>query len=493
MSLLAKFKGGSSLTARLLRGGVWMGAANAGEQGLRFVRNMILARVLAPEAFGLMAIVLSVSSLFQVLTGMCIKESVIQNPRGAEKTFLNGVWCLAMGRALLLCLVAFVAAPWIGQFYEEADLSLLIRVAFLNVLFQGALSPGAYVAIKQMQYLRWILVQHGGGVVGVLTTIVLAFWIQGVWALVIGYVTESAARCLISYVVCPFRPSFDFHREDLQSLYRFARSMFGMPILMLIFTEGSTFVVGKLCNKQQLGLFALCYTLARVPGMFSGMLADLFLPSFTQMQKDPARLNQNLLKVTSVFTLIALPMLAFTYFFGDQILSLVYGPAYAAGGVLLFLLLANEILYTCNVPIATLYVALGHPAALRQFSLLRALLFLGIIYPLVSGFGLLGAAIAPLTAMIIAYGFQLNKLRTFTGLSVGRYLGVFGVGLLFSLPILLWIPAAKIFFQDNAPWLLLTLSLAGSLILYGLIGSVLWRFGSLRTWFWPFLQRRPAT
>src|SRR4051812_38749859 len=170
-----KYLKGNSGTARIFRGGAWLGVGSVGEYGLRFARNMILARILAKEAFGLMAIVLSVCSLFQVLTGLWIKESVVQNPRGAEKTFLNGIWFLAIGLAAVLMVAAYFLAPWIAQFYEAESLVDLIRVAFLSVLFLGAMSPRAYVAIKQMEYRKWVIVQQGGGILGVATTIVLAF------------------------------------------------------------------------------------------------------------------------------------------------------------------------------------------------------------------------------------------------------------------------------------------------------------------------------
>src|SRR2546422_4572960 len=103
----------------------------------------------SPEAFGVMAIVLTCCSLAQVLTGLGVKEAVIQSPHATEKTYLNGVWYLSMARSLLIYVVAFVAAPWIEAFYREPGLSALLRLAFAAFLAQGAVSPRAYGAIKQ--------------------------------------------------------------------------------------------------------------------------------------------------------------------------------------------------------------------------------------------------------------------------------------------------------------------------------------------------------
>jgi O-antigen/teichoic acid export membrane protein len=101
---------------------------------------MLLARLLAPEAFGLMAIIISVNAAFETVTQLSIKEAIIQNPKGHEKTFLNGAWWLSASRAAGLYIVAFVFAPFISDFYNNSELTILVRVGFLTVLFNGLMS-----------------------------------------------------------------------------------------------------------------------------------------------------------------------------------------------------------------------------------------------------------------------------------------------------------------------------------------------------------------
>src|SRR4030042_3650986 len=97
------------------------------ERGLRFVRYVILTRILAPDQFGLMAIVMVAASAFDALTEVGIKQSVIQNKRGADPEYLNVAWWFQAVRGLGLFSVAFLAAPWISSFYERPELSRLLR------------------------------------------------------------------------------------------------------------------------------------------------------------------------------------------------------------------------------------------------------------------------------------------------------------------------------------------------------------------------------
>src|SRR5208282_2798151 len=88
-----------ALRAKAMRGGVWLGGGSIAEQASRFARNMILTRLLAPSAFGAMAIVMSSSAIVGALTEVGVKQAVIQNPRGGEKSYLNAGWWMGFGRA----------------------------------------------------------------------------------------------------------------------------------------------------------------------------------------------------------------------------------------------------------------------------------------------------------------------------------------------------------------------------------------------------------
>src|SRR5580700_10376507 len=126
---------GDGLRAKVVRGGTWLGGGSAAEQAARFVRNMILTRILAPNAFGAMAIVMSCSSIVGTLTDVGQRAAVIQNPRGREKAYLNAGWWMGMGRAVGMYAVIFIAAPFVGRFYGNVELSPLLRVALITILF----------------------------------------------------------------------------------------------------------------------------------------------------------------------------------------------------------------------------------------------------------------------------------------------------------------------------------------------------------------------
>ena len=246
--LISTIKGlinGVSLKARVVRGSLWLGLGGSFEYGLRFLRNIILARLLTPEAFGVMAIILAVNAALESFTQLGVKEAIIQSPTGQDETYLNSAWWLSFIRSILLFSVAAMSVPVIITFYDVTQFKELFQVSFLSLLFNGALSVRAYSEQKKVAFKKWVIISSGGGAIGVLTAIVLTFWIQSVWALVIGFVFEAAARCFLSFLICPFLPRLQFRSEHTRALLKFSRGMFGLPLLFFVFTQADTVVIGK--------------------------------------------------------------------------------------------------------------------------------------------------------------------------------------------------------------------------------------------------------
>src|SRR5580700_4156544 len=103
--------GGDTLKAKVFRGGAWLGAGSVAEQATRFGRNMILTRLLAPQAFGEMAIVLSAVSVIHTIMDIGVREALIQNPRGSGDEYVGAAWWMAFGRSASFWAILTVIAP----------------------------------------------------------------------------------------------------------------------------------------------------------------------------------------------------------------------------------------------------------------------------------------------------------------------------------------------------------------------------------------------
>jgi len=446
---------GSSLKAKGIRSMMVLGIGTAAERGLKFVRYMILARILAPDQFGLMAIVMVAAAMFEAFTEVGVKQSVIQNKRGAEADYLNVAWWFQVVRGVALFVVAFLTAPWISAFYGKPELLKLLQVAFLAILFRGLVSPRAYVLEKKYKFDKVVLLIQGSGVCGSIVAVVLAFLLRSVWALVIGFVAEFAIMCLLSYLFVPIRPTFKINREDLAELFRFARGMFGLPILTIIALRTDVLVLGKVVGDDDLGMYFLAAALVQLPVFLFGRIVNpVLLPAFSEKQDDKDSLCRVILQATKGAATFGIPLAVFMASCAGGILLLAYGPEYVAVTTPLAVLSLLVLAQTQGPIFASAYLATGQPHLHRRFTALRVAIIVGLMYPAIVHFGLLGAAVVVVLGYFVALVMQVFWCRRIVDLKVGAYVRCYLVGLLLALPILAVVGALGICGVDRPVWVL---------------------------------------
>jgi O-antigen/teichoic acid export membrane protein len=154
---------GDTLKARCARSSVVLGVGVFTAKFIGFASKVILTRLLAPQEMGLMVMILSLTALFDVLTEIGIKQSVIQHKNGNDPEYLNMAWWFQSLRAVGLYVIAFVVASWLCEFYFRSkpevltrysmrEITSLFQVAFLTILFNGFVSPKAYILEKTFRF-----------------------------------------------------------------------------------------------------------------------------------------------------------------------------------------------------------------------------------------------------------------------------------------------------------------------------------------------------
>lgn len=474
--LRAKFHGGDGLKAHVFRGGTWLGMGSIVEQVFRFGRNMLLTRLLFPEAFGMMAIIYSVGSVVYTLTEIGVKEAIIQSPRGREEKYVNSAWWLAFGRGIGLYLLLFTAAPWIAKFYGNAQLTPLARIALLTTVFLGAQSSRAFVALKNMEFKRWACIENGGGACGSVIVVVLAWLTHSVWALAIGYAAENFLRCAFSYLLCPFVPKLILDRESIRALLKFSKGVFGLSLLNLLFMRTDVFVLGKLFPAAQLGVYTMAIYLIQVPSSFlMNVINQTLVPSFARIQDDHVRINRILRRATATLIIVGMPALIFIVLSGRGLLSLLYGSRYA-GAYLPFAVAALVAMVDLtNGLITMVFYAKGVPQYHRRCVFIMAVLMMILVYPAVKYFGFVGGQMAALVSIAVGYVSQLLRIRHITGLNFAEYARPLPFAITVGVGVLAVFLGVREAVTMTRPLLNVALGLVGCLLALAICGRLLMR------------------
>ena len=441
------------LGSHILKGGGVLAAGTLVERLARLGRNMVLARLIAPDQFGLMAIVLAVIGLFEALTEVGVAQAVIQNKKGDTPAFLNLAWWFGAARGLTVAVLAVPLAPLVAGFYNLPDLVPLLMVAPLTMVFTGLTSPRIYALQRQFRFGATLWTVQGAGLMGAAFTLALGFALQNVWALMLGTIFEAFARFVLSFILCPIRPSLHFDKEARKDLFRFTRGMAGLSVLTLVIMQADTFVLGAVVTPSDLGLYTMAIALAIFPlSIFSKVVQPLVVPIFAHFQDDMGAMRNNVLKLSRLVWLFGLPMAAVLAVVAEPLLVLVYGrPDFADAAPAYAIYTAFVVVYMASMVTFSVYLAIGRPELQRRFTIVRAALVVAIIYPLAVWLSGTGAALALLVSMLGAMAVQLVNLRRVTGLRVRHYLGTLRAGLLLAavaaLPLL-----AVVLFLDLPGW-----------------------------------------
>ncbi|MHC4213271.1 MAG: oligosaccharide flippase family protein [Planctomycetota bacterium] len=441
---------GNSLKARSTRGAMILGVGTVLERALRLVRNMILARILVPDEFGLMAIVLSAVMAIEAFVEVGVKQSVIHNKRGAEQEYLNVAWWFQTIRGIALFLVAFLAAPLISSFYENPRLLVLLRVAFVSIALNGLMSPRVHVLEKKIEFGKWVFLYQGSGLVGTLVGLGIAlFAFRSVWALLIGFLAEGVFRCLLSFVLCPFLPRMHINRENLGEVLKYARRMLGVPILAVIAFRMDILVLGKVVSAEQVGMYWLALQLAlQTSTLFSKVVYPILLPAFAEKQDDKGAIRNAAMKITTYTSVFGIPIVTFLVVCATPILSIIYGSRYGVVAVPFALLCIHVLVRIQGSILSQIYFAIGKPNLHRRFVMLRLAILVCLMYPAIKQFGLVGSAAVVLLANSVGLCMQVVWMHKSIGLRFGRYAFCWVPGLKLAAIVLVPALMAKLFDND---------------------------------------------
>lgn len=469
---------GSGLKARSVRAMMKLGVGSFTGHGMKLVRQMVLARILAPAEIGTMTIVLGFSLAFEAFTEVGIKEAVIQSKHGAQDDYLNAAWWMQVIRGICLFLISFFCAPLISSLYHKPELLSLLRVCFIAILFRGLVCPRAFVLEKNYKFGRSVLLTQGSGFLGAVITICLAFIIRNVWALVIGFVAEMAILSVFSFIMVPFLPRFSFNRERLHELLTFSRRIFGLPILAFVSLNVPVLVLGKVVSEDTLGLYGYSLLLAQFPILlYTKIISPVLLPAFSKKQDDKEALRRGVIKVIHWINNFYLLLVVFMICCSSEILYYVYGAQYAAMAVPFAILCLNIIFRIETSIFAGMYIALGYPHKYRHFTLLRALIIIVLIYPVSFYYGPVGVALIMVTSNLGVLLLQVWGSKKIIGLTFIRYIHSHIPALLLSIPIifvfdLLWL------FKVNSSIYVVSIGTTTFITMFGVSALILYIFPS---------------
>ena len=232
------------------------------ERSLGLVSTLILARVLMPADFGVVAMAMSFVIMAELLSAFGFDVAIIQN-RSATTEHYNTAWTGNLLLGALITTVMLVAALPIARFYQHPELVWVVSALAFGPLFTGAENIGVVAFRKELDFRREFRFQISRKMIAFCVVVPLAFLLRNYWALVIGTLVSKASSTVISYLMHPFRPRPSL--SQLRPMLRFSRWLLFNNFVSFLKERSSDFFVGRLHGSQALGVYNIAYEFAHLP------------------------------------------------------------------------------------------------------------------------------------------------------------------------------------------------------------------------------------
>lgn len=437
---ITKLLSGETLRARATRGTILAVINLGGQNVIRLGSNLILTRLLFPEAFGLMALVQVVLTGLKFLSEIGIRDASIHYEDGGDPTFLNTAWTINIMRGFILWFVTILLATPMAEFYDAPQLAQILPVIGLTMVLAGLSSPRILFADRNMMIGRLTAMLLGSQVLGILVMIFLAWWLESVWALVIGWIVQILAESVLSHLVlkgAPARMAFD--PAIARRIIGFGKYIFLATVAGFVVAQADRAVLGKFISLDKLAIYNIGLTLAFVPMTLTHALSTRILfPIYAR--KSPLDDPESRRKINLARRLITGGILVGTMILaliGIELIEIMYDDRYEAAGPIVVLVSLSLIPGIVTFSYHRLLLAAGHSGRFAVLTVSLALLQLGVLIVGVQFFGIGGAAVAPGLAGLIFYPALVAMILRYRGwdpLHDGFY---FAVGLILTC-VVIW-------------------------------------------------------
>ena len=223
-------KAEQDIFSRAVKGGGWVIVSRMSQQLLSMARLIVLARLLAPGDFGLMGIILLTMATINMFTQTGFQEALVQKKKDID-SFLNAAWTLGIIRGLLLFAMLYFGAPYVASFFNRPEAADVLRVAAISLVVVAVTNIGTVYFVKELDFNKQFILETIGTLVGTVVSVWFALQYRNVWALVIGKLSGDITRCLLSYVMQPYKPGLSFDIAKAKDLWGFGKHVFGIKIL----------------------------------------------------------------------------------------------------------------------------------------------------------------------------------------------------------------------------------------------------------------------
>lgn len=301
----------------------WRFLERCSAQGVALLVSIILARLLDPSLFGIIALVTVFTTILQVFVDSGLGNALIQK-KDADDLDFSSVFFFNIFICTILYLLMFLIAPFIAKFYEKPELVAIIRVLSLTILISGVKNVQQAYVSRNMMFKRFFFATLGGTIGAAIVGIAMAYHGFGVWALVAQHLFNLTVDTIILWITVKWRPKMIFSFVRLKSLFSYGWKLLVSKLLDTIYNDLRQLIIGKLYSSADLAQYNQGKKYPQViVSNINTSIDSVLLPTMSKAQDDPKRVKAMVRRSIKTSTYIMMPLMIGLVVCAEPIVSLL--------------------------------------------------------------------------------------------------------------------------------------------------------------------------
>lgn len=411
----------SSLSKKVVKGGMWVFALRGTERLFNFVRLIIIARILSPNDFGLMGIALLTMATLETFTRTGFQSALIQKKEDIIP-YLDAAWTVAILRGIALFSILYFVAPYAAIFFKSPKALSIIRVIGFSFLLQAFTNIGVVYFQKELEFNKQFIYQFTGTIADFVVAVSAAVILRNVWALVYGLLAGNTARLIISYFIHPYKPHLSSDLGKVKELWGFGKWLLGSSILIFLITQGDDIFVGKLLGVTALGFYQLAYRISNMPATeITHVISQVTFPAYSKLQDSIPKLRESYLKVLQVTAFLSFPIAGLIFVLAPDFTKIFLGEKWMPMVPAMQVLAVWGAIRSIGATTGSVFVSVGKPKILTKFQFGHLTMLAILIYPLSIQYGIFGTSLAIILATLIPVSWAFYSVVKLIKCKIGDF------------------------------------------------------------------------
>jgi O-antigen/teichoic acid export membrane protein len=361
-----------NLRQKAVKGVVWSAIQSWGRQAISFIVFALLARLLAPEVFGLVALAGVFLAFTQVFLDQGFADAIVQREH-LDPEHLDTAFWTNLGIGLLLTLLGIAVAGLVADLFNQPQLTPIIRWLSLSFLLRALSAVQEAIFRRNLAFKPLAVRTLIAGAVGGLVGVTMAFMGFGVWSLVGQQLVDSLVQVIVLWLASDWRPRINFSAKHFKDLFSFGINVVGINILNFLNTRSDDLLIGYFLGPVALGYYSIAYRLLQiVTQLLIGVINGLAMPVFSRLQGEPEQLRKAFYSAIQLSSLVAFPAFLGLSVLAPELLVVLFGKQWAPSIPVMQILSLVGLLYAGFYFNGPVIMAVGKPTWNLGLTLLQA-------------------------------------------------------------------------------------------------------------------------